>query len=89
MDYFLMKKSIETLRPYFVKIALEGFEKTDDDVAVLIQLGIDAEAAMKSATHGVNTHKGALFALGLVCFAAARQYNENQIVTLDNLQTKH
>jgi len=86
MDYFLMKKSIETLRPYFVKIALEGFEKTDDDVAVLIQLGIDAEAAMKSATNGVNTHKGALFALGLVCFAAARQYNENQTVTLDNLQ---
>lgn len=35
-------------------------------------LGVDAEAAMKKATGGVNTHKGAIFCLGLIASAYAR-----------------
>ena len=35
-------------------------------------LGVDAETAMKRATGGVNTHKGAIFCLGLIASAYAK-----------------
>jgi len=34
--------------------------------------GVLCEQAMMRATHGVNTHKGAIFSIGLLCFAAGR-----------------
>ena len=38
----------------------------------LRRVGLRAERAMFDATHGVNTHKGAIFSLGTVCAAAGR-----------------
>ena len=71
MDYRLMQRSIAALRPYFVKLALEGFQKELPTVENLRKIGLEAEKAMLEATHGVNTHKGALFALGLAVVSAA------------------
>ena len=36
----------------------------------LRRIGLAAEAAMREATGGVNTHRGAIFGLGLLCTAA-------------------
>ena len=71
MDYRLMQRSIAALRPYFVKLALEGFQKGLPTVENLRKIGLEAEKAMLEATRGVNTHKGALFALGLAVVSAA------------------
>ena len=67
MDYALMLKGISAIRPFFPKMAMA---KSADE---LRQLGIEAEKAMMEATGGVNTHRGAIFCLGLALNAAGRE----------------
>lgn len=71
MDHALMQLSINTLHPYFVRLALLGFADTLPSHTVIRDTGIEAEKAMLAATNGVNTHKGALFSMGLAVVAAA------------------
>lgn len=85
MDYALMQRSIDTLHPYFVKLALLGCADTLPYHTAIRDAGIEAEKAMLSATNGVNTHKGALFSMGLAVVAAAHEErkiaaNEEQIL---------
>ncbi len=68
--------STNALRPYFCRFAETGYLTRDlapeETFAKIRSIGIEAEAAMFKATHGVNTHKGAIFSLGLLCAAAGR-----------------
>lgn len=85
MDYVLMQRSINTLHPYFVKLALLGCADALPTHTSIRDIGIEAEKAMLSATNGVNTHKGALFSMGLAVVAAAHEErkiaaNEEQIL---------
>lgn len=69
MDYALMSKSISALRPYLTRLAVESAK--DIDPAKIKEIGIEAEKAMLKVTGGVNTHKGALFCIGLSVAAAS------------------
>ncbi|MBR0287099.1 MAG: triphosphoribosyl-dephospho-CoA synthase [Bacteroidales bacterium] len=59
MNYGTMLRGIAAIRPFFPKMAMAA--SADE----LRQLGIEAEKAMMAATGGVNTHRGAIFCLGL------------------------
>ncbi|WP_315385925.1 triphosphoribosyl-dephospho-CoA synthase MdcB [uncultured Stenotrophomonas sp.] len=69
MDAGTFLRSLFGLRHYFRAVALAG--GSDAPFATLRTLGIAAEAAMLRATGGVNTHRGAIFNLGLLVAAAA------------------
>ena len=68
--------SANALRPYFVAFADTGYLTRDDAPEETFQqirtIGLEAEKAMLAATGGINTHKGAIFSLGLLCAAAGR-----------------
>lgn len=82
MDYALMQRSIDTLHPYFVKLALLGCADALPTHTSIRDIGIEAEKAMLSATNGVNTHKGALFSMGLAVVAAAHEKNTDSLQTI-------
>lgn len=70
MDARTFMRSLFALRGYFVDVGLAGLDAVRFDV--LEQLGRTAEDRMLQATGGVNTHRGAIFLLGLLCAAAGR-----------------
>ncbi|KAB7762239.1 triphosphoribosyl-dephospho-CoA synthase MdcB [Xanthomonas maliensis] len=70
MDASTFLRSLFALRGYFVAIARAGGDAAP--FAQLRQLGLTAEAAMLRATGGINTHRGAIFSLGLLTAQAAR-----------------
>lgn len=76
MDIFTFLKSVTALGIYFRDCAATGTETAHlapkDTFRRLRRLGKQAEDAMFSATGGVNTHKGAIFTLGLLCGATGR-----------------
>lgn len=72
MDFALMMKGIGSLRPYFRELACEAMSNPGMTPHHLKEIGLRGEALMFKATGGVNTHKGAVFALGLAVAAAAR-----------------
>lgn len=70
MDAGTFLHSLFALRHYFADTAQAGFEGAG--FATLQRLGRAAEVRMLRATGGINTHRGAIFALGLLAAAAGR-----------------
>ncbi len=70
MDYAIMLKSIKALRPYFAQLAVMSYCECLPGASQLQNMGIDAEKKMLAATDGINTHRGALFSMGLAVVAA-------------------
>lgn len=68
MDISTFRRSADALRPWFAALAEAGHAGVG--MGRLRALGIAAEADMLAATGGVNTHRGAIFGLGLLCAAA-------------------
>ena len=74
MDMFTFLSSGAGLFPYFaqcVKIGRQG-GTPEETFRALRTPGLLAEGQMLSSTGGVNTHKGAIFSMGILCGALGR-----------------
>jgi triphosphoribosyl-dephospho-CoA synthase len=68
MDAATFRRSAAAIRPYLQGLADAG--ALGFGMGRLRIIGLEAERAMFAATSGVNTHRGAIFGLGLLCAAA-------------------
>ncbi|MEA5010368.1 MAG: triphosphoribosyl-dephospho-CoA synthase CitG [Angelakisella sp.] len=89
MDFFTFIDSTSALLPYFRQVARLGLAHSTQDVALLFAKlrwpGMQAEDAMFCATGGINTHKGAIFSLGIVCAALGYLAGQNKPWTPENV----
>lgn len=80
MDIFTFMSSVAALTPYFERCARIGAATAKlEPQATFERLRLHgrlAEGAMLAATGGVNTHKGAVFTVGLVCASLGRLSRE-------------
>lgn len=87
MDYSLFIRSAITLTPYFYKMAQAAFgrpinQKLREEIA---RIGREAEIAMFQATNQINTHKGAIWALGLFVSVTSNQISQESKVNRERL----
>jgi triphosphoribosyl-dephospho-CoA synthase len=84
MDHITFRRSAAAIRPFYARLALAGAAGTE--MERLRQIGREAEDAMLAATGGVNTHRGAIFGLGLLCAAAGAALAEGAPARLSAVQ---
>ncbi len=79
MDCTTFEQSAQAITPFLTDMFFTGLT-WDNSLPQLFmqirQIGIDAEKAMFAATKGINTHKGALFTLGILAAASAYVYSK-------------
>ncbi|MDR3335196.1 MAG: citrate lyase holo-[acyl-carrier protein] synthase [Treponema sp.] len=86
MDYFTFVNSATALVPYFYQVTLESQRHEGEPESLLAALrfyGREAEETMDTKTGGVNTHKGLIFSLGLMCGAFGYLHRQGLPVTVD------
>lgn len=86
MDAELFRKSISSLKGYFIQIAEAGMKASG--MPELRRLGIRAEEEMFVATGGINTHRGAIFTIGLLAAAAGYKLKTGTYDTLGEIVKK-
>ncbi|MBD5807424.1 triphosphoribosyl-dephospho-CoA synthase CitG [Limosilactobacillus walteri] len=91
MDIFTFINSSVSLRNYLHQAALIGTMSRSDDLSLLFEelreYGKRAEKKMFSVTDNVNTHKGAIFSLGVIVTAVGYSLQHLQKFDPDNIQT--
>jgi triphosphoribosyl-dephospho-CoA synthase len=75
--------AIDALVPYFTAVAQAGAEHAEFEPLQI--LGRTAERNMLAATGGINTHRGAVFCLGLLAAAAGRAHSQGQSMRDESL----
>jgi triphosphoribosyl-dephospho-CoA synthase len=71
----IMRRSAKTIEPFFARMAAVATDSPIDGTlrAVLGTIGREAETAMFKATNGSNSHKGAIWILGLLVAGTSSQ----------------
>lgn len=89
MDYFTFMSSSASLHSSFDKMIRIGIEHSDKPIESLLSYlrneGKKSEEKMFSFTSGVNTHKGMIFSLGLICGSCGYLLGNNQKLSSENV----
>lgn len=91
MDFFSFMLSSSAIAPAMYRCAMAGWQyegEPEQLLKILRRIGSEAEAAMFSATQGVNTQKGLLFLLGVVTAAAAISLRRANVIRVDDVLTQ-
>lgn len=85
MDHPLFQRSILAIAPWFRIFERVGYDHArhpaGDILRFLRPAGMACEQAMFTATGNINTHKGGIFSLGLLCCAAGRLRGQGDAIT--------
>jgi triphosphoribosyl-dephospho-CoA synthase len=73
MDATTFEASAAAITPFYGHLTVAGAAGSSMDK--LREIGVEAERVMLEATGGVNTHRGAIFGLGLLCAAAGAAWS--------------
>ena len=86
MDISTFLKSAAALEPYFqdcVKIGQQTATQSPEETFLCLRVaGLSAEKEMYAATGGVNTHKGIIYTLGILCGALGRLWTPETPIAL-------
>ena len=89
MDVDSFIKSAVSLKPYFtecIRIGIDNKKNTHvETFKHLREAGLRAEKTMYKVTHNVNTHKGAIYSLGVLLCALGRHWTADQPISDRNI----
>lgn len=88
MDVFTFMKSTSALAPAMYACSACGFSHEGMPRELLLKLreiGVRGEVAMFQATAGVNTQKGLLFIMGILCAATGAVVKRGGFVTIEEI----
>lgn len=88
MDVSTFERSAEAVTPYLSRMFYRGSQWIGTPESLfkeIRKIGIQAEKAMFEATDGVNTHKGLIFTLGILCAAAGNCYQKEHCFDTDRI----
>lgn len=97
MDCTTFIKSTHAIQPYLLQMIQKGYQwegPLGDLFMEIRELGKQAEKAMFLATEGVNTHKGAIFTLGILgtaagyCYRLVGNFNVDMIFDVSRKMTE-
>ncbi|WP_426288508.1 triphosphoribosyl-dephospho-CoA synthase MdcB [Enterococcus durans] len=80
MDLSLFLRSAKSLTPFFKQMAIVSWNHPIDQELreKIAEIGRQAEKAMLKATNGVNTHKGAIWVMGLLSSVISQKISGNE-----------
>lgn len=89
MDLNTFVASAKVLKDYFKTCVAIGQQNREDCFPALQKAGLLAEESMLAVTGGVNTHKGAIFTLGILCGALGQLWTpEGTIPPVDAILSR-
>ena len=89
MDIYTFYASIKAIKSFIPRLIQTAHMYAHEEAKIcfkrLREIGIDCEQAMFEVTKGVNTHKGMIFCLAILCGAIGRIHGNHENLTYQNV----